>query len=91
MRHQIAEAGRNIIARGLKFSRRLPRGVTLHIHVAAVCAPLPTVDAATLMGLLDQELLQIAADRHGKAMHIMAQTESLENFEDPRGRMPHRA
>ncbi len=41
-RTQIAETGRNIIARGLKFSRRLPRGVTLHFNVAAACAPLPT-------------------------------------------------
>jgi diguanylate cyclase (GGDEF)-like protein len=91
-RSQIAETGRNIIARGLKFSRRLPRGVTLHIHVAAACAPLPVVDPATLMGLLDQELVQIAADPHGRAMRILVQTESLGTMrEDERGRVPRRA
>ncbi|HMA08094.1 MAG TPA: 7TM diverse intracellular signaling domain-containing protein [Ramlibacter sp.] len=90
-RHQIAETGRNIIARGLKFSRRLPRGVALHIKVAAACAPLSAVDAATLMELLDQELQQIAADPHGKAMHILVNTESLDVFEDAPVPEPRRA
>jgi GGDEF domain-containing protein len=90
-RSQIAETGRNIIARGLKFSRRLPRGVTLHINVAAACAPLPGVDAATLMGLLDHELVQIAAEPHGKAMRILVETESLAPMEDERGGVPRRA
>ncbi|MEO8655941.1 MAG: diguanylate cyclase, partial [Ramlibacter sp.] len=90
-RTQIAETGRNIIARGLKFSRRLPRGVTLHFNVAAAGPPLPTTDAAALMALLDHELLQIAADPHGKAMRILAQTESLQSMDPPRGSVARRA
>ena len=34
-REQATAAARNIIARGLKFSGRLPPGVTLTLHVAA--------------------------------------------------------
>ena len=40
-REQATAAGRNIIAGGLKFSGRLPPGVTLSLQVAVACAPLP--------------------------------------------------
>ncbi len=82
-RAQVAETGRNIIARGLKFSRRLPRGVTLAFRVAAVCAPLPDADATVVLEMLDREIQEICADPQGKAMRILAppnDTESLEEF-----------
>ena len=42
-------------------------------------------------GHAGRELLQIAADPHGKAMRILAQTESLENLEDAQRRAARRA
>jgi GGDEF domain-containing protein len=81
-RAQIAECGRDIIARGLKFSRRLPRGVTLAFRVAAVCAPLPDADAAALLGMLGREIQAIAADPNHKAMRILEPIETLEPMED---------
>ena len=81
-RAQVAEAGRNIIARGLKFSRRLPPGVTLSFQVAAVCAPLPDTDAAVLLGLLDRAIQEIAADPLGRKLRILAPAESAEASED---------
>ena len=81
-RAQVAEAGRNIIARGLKFSRRLPPGVTLSFQVAAVCAPLPDADAAVLLGLLDRAIQEIAADPLGRKLRILAPAEPAEAPED---------
>jgi two-component system, sensor histidine kinase LadS len=89
-RTQASEAGRDIIARGLKFSRRLPPTVTLHLRVAAVCAPLPDVDGAAVLALLDRELQIAAADPHGKAMRILANAEDMEHFENGPGAIPHR-
>jgi GGDEF domain-containing protein len=84
-RAQVAEAGRNIIARGLKFSRRLPRGVTLAFRVAAACAPLPDADAGALLAMLHGEIVDISSDPQRKPMRILAppgDTESLEEFRD---------
>ncbi len=53
-RAQVTEAGRNIIARGLKFSGRLPPGVTLALRVVCIHAPLPAGTAATLLATLAQ-------------------------------------
>jgi two-component system, sensor histidine kinase LadS len=89
-RIQASEAGRNIIASGLKFSRRLPHGVTLHFHVAAVCAPLPDADGPAVLAMLDHELQAVASDPHGKAMRIIASTEELKHFEDRPGAIPRR-
>jgi GGDEF domain-containing protein len=77
-RAQVSETGRNIIARGLQFTRRLPQRVTLNFRVAAICAPLPRADAAAILALLDRELQAIATDPRGKAMRIMAQVDSIE-------------
>jgi two-component system, sensor histidine kinase LadS len=89
-RTHASEAGRDIIARGLKFSRLLPPTVTLHLRIAAVCAPLPDVDGAVVLALLDHELQALAADPHGKAMRILANAEDMEHFEDGSGAIPHR-
>jgi GGDEF domain-containing protein len=59
-REDVAEAGRNIIARGLAYSRRLPPGVTLTLHVACACAPLPPGDVSALMAALEDTLEDIA-------------------------------
>ncbi|MHB1124967.1 MAG: 7TM diverse intracellular signaling domain-containing protein [Ramlibacter sp.] len=70
-REQAAATGRNIIAGGLKFSGRLPPGVTLSLHVAGLCAPFPPGNAQLLLGALGQMLQDIAADPGGRAMRIM--------------------
>lgn len=70
-REQAAATGRNIIAGGLKFSARLPPGVTLSLHVAGLCAPLPRGNAQLLLGSLGQMLQDIAADPGGRAMRIV--------------------
>ena len=61
-RAQVTEAGRNIIARGLKFSGRLPPGVTLSLRVVGMHAPLPTGTAATLLATLAQASEQLGRD-----------------------------
>ena len=69
-REQAAATGRNIIAGGLKFSGRLPPGVTLSLHVAGLCAPFPPGNAQLLLGALGQMLQDIAAEPGGRAMRI---------------------
>ncbi|NKE65577.1 diguanylate cyclase [Ramlibacter sp. RBP-2] len=61
-RAQVSEAGRNIIARGLKFSGRLPPGVTLSLRVVGIHAPLPAGTAATLLATLAQASDQLGRD-----------------------------
>lgn len=70
-REQAAATGRNIIAGGLKFSGRLPPGVTLSLHVAGLCAPFPPGNAQLLLGALGQMLQDVAADPGGRAMRIV--------------------
>lgn len=61
-RTQVSEAGRNVIARGLKFSGRLPPGVTLSLRVVGIHAPLPAGTAATLLATLAQASEQLGRD-----------------------------
>ena len=70
-REQAAATGRNIIAGGLKFSGRLPPGVTLSLHVAGLSAPFPRGNAQLLLGALGQMLQDVAADPGGRAMRIV--------------------
>jgi GGDEF domain-containing protein len=77
-RDQATAAGRNIIARGLKFSGRLPPGVTLALHVAGACAPLPTGNGQALLGTLGQVLQDIARDPSGRALRILRPPEVAE-------------
>ena len=56
VRDDLAAAARNIIARGLKFSGRLPPGVTLQFQVAAARAPFTAATADELLQLLDEAL-----------------------------------
>jgi two-component system, sensor histidine kinase LadS len=73
-RAQATEAARDIIARGLKFSGRLPPGVTLSLRVTGVCAPLPPdEDATSLLGLLARMIADIAAG--GRAISILHRPE----------------
>jgi hypothetical protein len=69
-REQATECGRNIIARGLKFTRKLPRGVTLSIRIAGLLAPLPPSNAAVLLGALGGLILELRADLTGRVMNI---------------------
>jgi two-component system, sensor histidine kinase LadS len=70
-REQAVAAGRDIIAGGLKFSGRLPPGVTLSLQIAGLCAPLPQGNVRMLLGLLAGMLQDIAADPSGRAMRIV--------------------
>jgi diguanylate cyclase (GGDEF)-like protein len=79
-RDQAAEAGRNIIARGLKFSNWLPPRVTLSLRIAAVCAPLPQTSGASLLAMLEDGLMQMARQRHGKALHFLDMELAQEEF-----------
>jgi len=71
---QAAEAGRNIIARGLKFSTRLPPGTTLSLAVAGACAPLPDIDAPGLLQALARLATDIANDPRGRALRFLERT-----------------
>jgi GGDEF domain-containing protein len=77
-REQATAAARNIIARGLKFSGRLPPGVTLTLHVAGACAPLPRGNGQLLLGTLGQVLQDIARDPSGRALRILKSAEVTE-------------
>jgi two-component system, sensor histidine kinase LadS len=70
-REQAVAAGRDIIAAGLKFSGRLPPGVTLSLQVAGACAPLPRGNGQLLLAVLAEMLQDIAADPSGRAMRIV--------------------
>ncbi|HMA06551.1 MAG TPA: 7TM diverse intracellular signaling domain-containing protein [Ramlibacter sp.] len=74
-REQATAAARNIIARGLKFSGRLPPGVTLTLHVAGACAPLPECNGQALLGTLGDVLQDIARDPSGRALRILKSAE----------------
>jgi two-component system, sensor histidine kinase LadS len=67
-RAQATEAARDIIARGLKFSGRLPPGVTLSLRVTGVCAPLPPDEDA---GSLLDVLARMMAEGGGRAIRIL--------------------
>ncbi len=76
-RDQVAEAGRNIIARGLAYSQRLPQGLTLTLHVACACAPLPEgLSANELLAALDSVLDDIQRNP-GRAMRFLGEPASL--------------
>ena len=85
-REQATAAGRNIIAGGLKFSGRLPPGVTLSLHVAGLCAPLPRGNAQLLLGALGQMLQDIAADPGGRPMRVVDATSAPDSGRGELGR-----
>jgi diguanylate cyclase (GGDEF)-like protein len=70
-RGKASEAARNIIARGLKFSGRLPPRVTLSLRVGGACAPLPDANAKVLLGMLGRLIQDIAHDPLGRALRIL--------------------
>jgi diguanylate cyclase (GGDEF)-like protein len=70
-RAQAGEAGRNIIARGLKFSGRLPPRVTLSLRVAGACAPMPDSNPLVLLGMLGRVILDIGNDTLGRALRLI--------------------
>ncbi|HWI81314.1 MAG TPA: 7TM diverse intracellular signaling domain-containing protein [Ramlibacter sp.] len=70
-RDQAIAAARDLIAGGLKFSGRLPPGVTLSLQVAGACAPLPQGNGQLLLATLGQLLQDIAADPSGRALRVV--------------------
>ena len=70
-RAQATEAGRNIIARGLKYSGRMPPRVTLQLRVGGACAPLPDSNVKVLLGLLGRVIQDIGKDGLGRALRII--------------------
>jgi two-component system, sensor histidine kinase LadS len=76
-RAQATEAARDIIARGLKFSGRLPPGVTLQLRVSGVCAPLTPENAPALMAMLGRELQVLASEQSGRAIRIFEPFDEL--------------
>ncbi len=75
--NQAAIAGRNIIARGLKYSGRLPPGVSLKLRIAGFTPPLPeSGDPAGLLQTLARLLLDIENDPHGRALRFVGTPDS---------------
>jgi len=70
-RDHVAAAARNIIARGLKFSARLPPRVTVAFRVAAACPPLPQLGAVDLLDQLDDTLDAMPRDPRGRGLRII--------------------
>lgn len=70
-RRQVAETGRDIIARGLKYSNCLPPRVSLSLRLAAVCTPLPTADSVTLLLALELAIVEMRQNPNGKALRFL--------------------
>jgi two-component system, sensor histidine kinase LadS len=68
--------GRDIIARGLKFSARLPPGVVVKLRVAAACSPLPHTDAEGLVHSLARLLLDMQNDEQGRWLRFIGSPDS---------------
>ena len=84
-RGQATECGRNIIARGLKFSRKLPHRVTLTLQVAGVMSPLPEANAAVLLGMLGRVIMEIGRDPLGRALRFIGSGDSAPRRSSYRG------
>jgi diguanylate cyclase (GGDEF)-like protein len=78
-RAQAVEAARNIIARGLKFSGRLPPGVTVTLRVAGIASPLPATTAAALLAELGRTVQELATDLLGRGLRIVESEAGLEH------------
>ncbi|HKB54672.1 MAG TPA: 7TM diverse intracellular signaling domain-containing protein [Ramlibacter sp.] len=70
-REQASEAARNIIARGLKFSARLPPSVTLALRITGMCAPLPVDDAPLFLATLQCAMQELVTQQSGRAIRIL--------------------
>jgi two-component system, sensor histidine kinase LadS len=68
--------GRDIIARGLKFSARLPPRVVVKLRVAGVCSPLPHTDAEGLLHSLARLLLDMENDEQGRWLRFIGSSDS---------------
>jgi diguanylate cyclase (GGDEF)-like protein len=77
-RGQAAEAARNIIARGLKFTGRMPPGVTVTLRVAGIASPLPDTTAAALLAALGRTLQELATDLLGRGLRIVDSEAGIE-------------
>jgi GGDEF domain-containing protein len=66
-----AATGRDLIARGLKYSGRLPPQVTLSLHVAVAGAPLPALGAAELLAQLGEQVDAIGRAPQGRALRVL--------------------
>ncbi|HXE49841.1 MAG TPA: diguanylate cyclase, partial [Ramlibacter sp.] len=64
-------AARNIVANGLQFSDRLPEGVSLTLQVGGARAPLPQTDAAGLLGMLHQVIVELHRDPQRRALRFI--------------------
>jgi GGDEF domain-containing protein len=70
-RTQAAEAGRNVIARGLKYSTRLPPLVTLNLQVAVMAAPLPALAAQELLAVLGERLDEMGRIPSARSVRVL--------------------
>ncbi len=68
---QAAEAAGSIVARGLQFSAKLPKGVTLALQVGGACAPLPNVDAPVLLIMLRRMIVDLRHDPFQRAVRFI--------------------
>ena len=66
-----ANAARDIIARGLQFSERLPEGVSLKLRVGGARAPLPHVDAPALLEMLRRAISDLGRDPGRRALRFI--------------------
>ena len=70
-REQAAEAGRNIIARGLKFSRKLPPRSRCRCGWPPRMRPCPRPMPAVLLGMLARVILDIGNDPLGRHLRVL--------------------
>lgn len=81
--HAAAAMGRDIIARGLKYSPRLPRDVTLKLRVAAACAPLPEAMPADLVQSLGRLLLDMENDERHRWLRFLGSPDASTWYRTP--------
>jgi two-component system, sensor histidine kinase LadS len=75
-REAMVAMGRDIIARGLKFSGRLPPNVSLKLRVAIACAPLPAAEPDDLLRALARLLLDMENDQRHRWLRFLGSADS---------------
>lgn len=68
---RVTETGRSVIARGLKFTPRLPPSVVLKLQVVVLVPPLPPETPHEVLAQLDEALVLLAARREPPALRVL--------------------
>lgn len=78
---QLAELGRALIARGLKFSPRLPPQLVLKLQVVALAPPLPAETPEQLLQRLHRAMDELAVRREPPSLRVIEVRDGVPTFD----------